>query len=276
MKIFIVTPSFNAENTIEQTLASVLNQFDPDRIYYHVQDGGSQDNTLAILESWVKKFKNRGITFSFSSEKDNGIYDAINKGFEKFRPNSNDWMGWINSDDQLTGLFAYTLLKQPSSIQWLTGKPAVLAKSGKVIRLERYYSTKLVKHGLCNGDNWFYLQQEGTAWRYSAWLAANGENILAKYKYAADYHLWRGLAEKFELFQCSFPLGIFNIREGQISQVSREKYIEEMFSKVIKTTVLEGNHTVNMVFLKNKKSRAEQCTLNVSTKDLFKLELRNV
>lgn len=276
MKIFIVTPSFNSEETIEQTLASVLNQFHPEKIYYHVQDGGSRDRTISILESWVEKFKHRGISFSFSSEPDNGIYDAIVKGFERFKPDANDWMTWINSDDQLTGLFAYTLFKQASSIHWLTGTPAILGKVGKLILLERYYSNELVKNGLCNGESWFYLQQEGTAWRYSSWLSANGAKILTKYKYAADFHLWRELAEKSELFQCNFPLGVFNIREGQISQVSRDKYIQEMSINVANTKFLEGVHVVNMVFLKNKMSATERCSLKVSTKHSFKLEFPSV
>lgn len=275
MKIFIVTPSFNSEETIEQTLVSVLNQMHPERIHYHVQDGGSHDNTIFILNLWKEKFKQRGISFSFSSEPDRGIYDAITKGFEQFKLSADDWMAWINSDDQLSGLFAYTLFKQPSSTHWLTGKPAVLSKSGKIMHLDRYYSTKLVKEGLCNGENWFYLQQEGTAWRYNAWLSANGANILTNYRYAGDFHLWRGLAKKTELFQCNFPLGIFNLRDGQISQVSREKYIKEMSNHLANTKALQGDHLVNMVHLERKISFTQQYSLKIISKESFNMERRN-
>lgn len=272
MNIYIVTPTFNSCATIEDTLASVLNQLNPEKIHYHVQDGGSQDNTMAILDSWKHKFKQRGISFTFTSEPDKGMYDAIIKGFSHFEPEAKDWMSWINSDDQLSGLFSYTLLKLPNSIYWVTGKPTILNRTGKIMQLERYYSTKLVKEGLCNGANWFYLQQEGTAWRHKAWTSANGSQTLKKYKYAGDFHLWRELAKKTELYQCNFTLGIFNLRDGQISQVAKEKYLEEILLKQESSIYPAGFHLVNMIIQRHNTILIERHSLKISSKESFELE----
>ena len=89
MKVSIITISFNSGKTIEATIRSVLAQEDAD-IEYIIIDGGSKDNTLQIVE----KFKHR--IAHVVSEKDNGIYDAMNKGLANY---SGDAVGFLNSDD---------------------------------------------------------------------------------------------------------------------------------------------------------------------------------
>src|SRR6218665_2201901 len=88
-KISIVTPVFNRVEYLEQTILSVIDQGYPN-LEYIVIDGGSTDGTLEI----IKKYEDR--IFYWTSEPDNGMYDAINKGFKKA---SGQIMAWINSDD---------------------------------------------------------------------------------------------------------------------------------------------------------------------------------
>lgn len=88
MKISIVTPSFNQGRFIERTLQSVLNQ-QSDELEYKVMDGGSQDETVAILKKYAERLE-------YESAKDNGQAHAINKGF---RTISGEIIGWLNSDD---------------------------------------------------------------------------------------------------------------------------------------------------------------------------------
>ena len=71
--VSVVTPVFNGEGHLEETILSVLNQ-DYDNIKYIIIHGGSTDGTQAIL----KKYDDR-IDY-WISEPDNGIYDAMNKG----------------------------------------------------------------------------------------------------------------------------------------------------------------------------------------------------
>lgn len=87
--ISIVTVVFNAAKTITRTIESVVNQ-DGLSIQYIVIDGGSTDGTVEVV-------KNYGQAIDYwISEKDAGIYDAMNKGIAQA---SGELVGIINSDD---------------------------------------------------------------------------------------------------------------------------------------------------------------------------------
>jgi glycosyltransferase len=89
MKISIVTASYNSEATIGFTIESFLAQNHPEKEML-VIDGASSDATLKIVESFGSD------AIRVFSEKDLGVYDAMNKGFHLF---SGDAVGFLNSDD---------------------------------------------------------------------------------------------------------------------------------------------------------------------------------
>ena len=91
-KITIITVCFNSGKTIENTLNSMLSQT-YDNFEYLIIDGKSTDNTLAVVESYRDKFGDR---LRVISEKDNGIYDAMNKGIKNA---TGAMIGILNSDD---------------------------------------------------------------------------------------------------------------------------------------------------------------------------------
>lgn len=93
--VSIVTVCYNSEATIRDTLESVLHQT-YGNIEYIIVDGQSKDHTLDIVEEYRPKFEQRGIPVQVSSEKDNGVYDAMNKGIAKAK---GTLVGMINSDD---------------------------------------------------------------------------------------------------------------------------------------------------------------------------------
>ena len=102
-KISIVTVCYNTQETIEATVKSVLEQTYPN-IEYIIIDGGSKDGTLAILA----KYKNR--LGYFVSEKDNGIYDAMNKALNAA---TGDWLYFLGGDDIMANPnIISTLVKQ--------------------------------------------------------------------------------------------------------------------------------------------------------------------
>ena len=70
----IITPVSNGEKYLEKTITSILNQSINDYEYIIV-DNESDDNSKKIIEKYLS-----GIT-KFISEKDNGMYEALNKGF---------------------------------------------------------------------------------------------------------------------------------------------------------------------------------------------------
>lgn len=87
--VSIITVVYNGEKTIEQTIMSVLNQSYPN-IEYIIIDGKSNDGTMHI----ISKYKDK-IAYVIS-EKDNGIYDAMNKGIALA---SGKVIGLLNADD---------------------------------------------------------------------------------------------------------------------------------------------------------------------------------
>lgn len=89
IKISIVTPTYNSERTIEETIQSVLSQ-DYDNLEYIIIDGASTDGTLNI----VRKYEQNIATIV--SEKDKGISDAFNKGIAHA---TGEVLCFINSDD---------------------------------------------------------------------------------------------------------------------------------------------------------------------------------
>jgi glycosyltransferase involved in cell wall biosynthesis len=95
MLVSITTVTYNSEATLARTIESVLAQTYT-QIEYIIVDGKSADNTVAVAESYRGKFKERGIAYRVVSEKDRGMYDAINKGIAL---STGEIIGNINSDD---------------------------------------------------------------------------------------------------------------------------------------------------------------------------------
>lgn len=94
-KISVITVTYNGAKTLKRTIDSVLNQ--TYRPYeYLIIDGASADSTVEIARSYEDAFKKAGIKYNIVSEKDNGIYDAMNKGIAMAE---GDLIGLINSDD---------------------------------------------------------------------------------------------------------------------------------------------------------------------------------
>ena len=141
MKISLITVCFNSGATIEDTIKSVANQTYPN-IEYLVVDGLSTDNTSNIVKSFT------GIITKAISEKDSGLYDAMNKGIALA---SGDIIGLINSDDILAD---DSVLQRVSKV--FLDNPEIEAcygdlcyvKSNDLTKVVRYWRSHSYHHGL--------------------------------------------------------------------------------------------------------------------------------
>ncbi len=92
-KLSIITVCYNAEDTIEETMRSVLNQTF-ENLEYIIIDGASKDETHDIIKRVASYYPNRKVRIT--SEPDQGLYDAMNKGIITAQ---GEWVGIMNSGD---------------------------------------------------------------------------------------------------------------------------------------------------------------------------------
>lgn len=95
MTISIITANYNGSKTLSRTIDSILNQ-NYEKVEYIIIDGKSTDNSVEIIKSYEKKFKEKGYEYRWISEKDTGIYNAMNKGIKLA---TGEIIGILNSDD---------------------------------------------------------------------------------------------------------------------------------------------------------------------------------
>ena len=164
MHIYVVTPAFNAVQTINRTINSVISQSGDFTIHYHVQDGGSRDGTVELLQQWQHTLAQgllplscRAVHFSYASAPDSGMYDAIQRGFARFALQPKHWITWINSDDLIlpdSFSFIANIDKSPGladSVNWVTGE-AMILRNGSLFRCSRRaLNADFVRAGLADG-----------------------------------------------------------------------------------------------------------------------------
>lgn len=138
MKITIITVSFNAEKTIERTIHSVLSQKGIE-LEYWIIDGFSTDSTVSIIQKYAELDKR----IHWISEKDKGIYDAMNKGISFA---SGDIIGILNADDEYAAddvLFTVCNVMQNKTLDSCYGNLLYIkSKNGKKKPLRYWKSGK--------------------------------------------------------------------------------------------------------------------------------------
>ena len=216
----IVTPVYNGEKYLEQTIKSVIGQTITDYEYIIV-DNLSKDNSRKIIERYSSKIDK--IIF----EKDEGMYDALNKGFSNCK---GKYLFWINSDDYLfnkdvlMNLKNY-LIKNPH-IEWLNGKTS--------FKYEKYnfslsffpyiYPTNFIKKGFAHKCGWGFIQQESTMFSKKIFIKSGGFD--KKIKMACDFFLWKKLSEKNNLIPVNLPIGVQRKWDGQMQSDLKHYYKE--------------------------------------------------
>jgi len=233
MKFTIVTPVYNGEKYISETIESVVFQEGDFEIEYIIQDGGSTDSTISIIKSYDEKIRSgaipikcTGISLSWYSEKDTGMYDAVNKGFSKA---TGDIYAWINSDDfYLPNAFS-TILRSfvnYPDISWIKGSVVLKDKESSITeKLPSYiYNQNWITRGFY-GTIAPFIVQESVFWRSSLWNKGNG--IDKTLKLAGDYYLWMQFAKYAPLWSINTDLSCFRTSPNQLSHDMRPYRLEQ-------------------------------------------------
>lgn len=224
MKFSIVSPTYNAEKYIAETIESVISQKGDFEIEYIIVDNCSTDNTINIVkkyEALIREgspiIKCNKVTLQWVSKRDRGMYDAINNGFGMA---TGDIFAWINSSDfYLTGAFNImekAFHKYPQ-INWLKGMTtsineyAIIFHPGKCY----LYDQTWIQKGVYGRDAYF-IEQDSVFWRADLWRRSNG--IDANLKLAGDYYLWVEFSKFEKLYTIKAPVSCYMIHDGQLSQ----------------------------------------------------------
>ncbi len=225
--IHIVTPCRDAAGTIDATIESVLSQRGTFHLRYHVQDGASTDGTPGRLEHWERALASGAFAagclsarFTWDSAPDDGMYDAIAKGFARLEMAPDDFMTWLNADDALWPDCLERIARVAASrpdVTWLGGARCLVDASGAIAEYDplNQYPREILAAGLCEGKHWQFLQQEGSFWRRSLYDAAGG--LDTRFRLAGDWDLWRRFAEKAPRHGLAAVLGAFRLRPGQLT-----------------------------------------------------------
>jgi glycosyltransferase involved in cell wall biosynthesis len=220
-RITIVTAVRNGARYIEDTIRSVISQGYPN-LEYLIIDGGSTDGTLEIIWQYEKEIS------GWISEPDNGMYDAINKGFAR---TTGDIMGWLNASDQLhiNSLFVVgSVFAAFPEVEWITGRPTGFNASGMTILVKDLPHWS--RYRFLAGAN-RYIQQESTFWRRSLWERAGGR-LDSGYRDAGDCELWVRFFRHAQLHSVDALIGGFRPHADAITSMAREEY-DRHFEEII-------------------------------------------
>lgn len=156
MKISIITAVWNNRDTIKDAIESVLSQTYSD-VEYIIIDGGSTDGTVDIIRSYGDRID------KFVSEKDKGIYDALNKGVKLA---TGDIIGFLHSDDVFADENSAAKIAEAFSVN-TDGvySDLVYTPKGDISKILRYwesrsYTPELLSRGWMPAHPTLYLRRE--------------------------------------------------------------------------------------------------------------------
>ncbi|WP_316810408.1 glycosyltransferase family 2 protein [Pedobacter heparinus] len=240
-KITVVTPSYNQGAFLEDTIVSVLGQQYPN-LEYIIIDGGSTDNSVQIIKKYEQQLA------YWVSEIDNGLYDAVQKGFAR---STGEIMCWINSDDMHHRKSLVTVAELFASlpgINWIMGANTFYDEAGKMfIPDPDMFYHRWSKWRMYDLDGRF-IQQESVFWRRSLWEKAGGY-VDRDLSLAGDADLWLRFFRHERLYTTTFMLSGFRVRRSQKSKDNFKEYVDEL-KMLVKRELKLGNAGYYLSFMR--------------------------
>lgn len=205
MKISIITVVWNNKDTIKDAIDSVLAQT-YENIEYIIIDGASSDGTVEIVKSYGNKIT------KFLSEKDNGLYDAMNKGIVQA---TGDIVGILNSDDFYIDEFVIEKVVQEFKDKEVDSLFAdlVFVKPENLDKTVRYYDSSHFRpekfaYGWMPAHPTFFVKRE---------VYDKYGTFKLDYKIAADYEILVRFLQKYKISYTYLNQVIIKMRLGGIS-----------------------------------------------------------
>jgi glycosyltransferase involved in cell wall biosynthesis len=203
-KVTIITPTFNSERFIEQTILSIRQQSYP-CIEHIIVDGGSTDRTLEIVRGYPE--------IRVISEPDEGIYDALNKGLRLAR---GDILAYLNSDDLYTPNaveIAVESFKKWSELELIYGDCYRVDEQGKI--LYKYRSAPF-DWDLFVSRRGLLISQPTAFWRRH--IHEKYGFFDKNYKLSGDYDFFMRVFAGKEVRHCGCIIAMFRIHPDAMSQ----------------------------------------------------------
>ncbi|KKS98627.1 MAG: family 2 glycosyl transferase [Candidatus Gottesmanbacteria bacterium GW2011_GWA2_43_14] len=222
LKISLVTPSFNQGQFIEQTIKSVLGQKYPN-LEYIVMDGGSKDGTTHLLKKYTRQI-------DWTSGKDKGQSDALNRGFRK---STGEIIGFINSDDYLLPgslkKVSDFFHRYPRAL-WVTGKCRIVDLNNREVRKAiTAYKNMLLKHFrlIQTLEIINFISQPATFWRRDIFKSVG--LLDTDLHYSMDYDYWLRIWQKYPLYFLDDYLACYRVHPSSKTVKSPENQFEEEY-----------------------------------------------
>lgn len=214
IKVSIITVTYNAGRFLEDCLRSVAAQ-NYGNVEYIVVDGLSSDNTRKIIDFY------RDEIHHFISEKDKGMYDALNKGIALA---TGDIIGTLNADDffaspDIVAKIASKFEEADAEVLYGSLDYVDPAETQKVLRKWRAkpYSHGMFQYGWMPAHPTFYARRE---------LFLKYGNYKPKYGSAADYELMLRFMHKHKAKSTYLPDVMVKMRTGGMSNSSVKNRVE--------------------------------------------------
>lgn len=235
-KVSIITVSYNSEKTIRDTIESVLSQ-SYSNLEYIIIDGGSIDKTLNIISEYSSNI------IKVVSERDNGIYDAMNKGIKLA---SGDIIGMLNSDDLYT---SNSILQEVVDIFRKSCSDCVFADLIVVNRNDtnkilRYYDSS---HFSIAKFKYGWMPAHPTFFTYKSIYSRVGK-YSTDYQIASDFEMLLRILYKNSYTYSYYPKVIVKMRHGGKSSGGLQKSLM-LNSEIIKACRRNGIKTNYFVLL---------------------------
>ncbi|SPQ00560.1 putative Glycosyltransferase [Candidatus Sulfobium mesophilum] len=231
MTISIITPSYNQAQFLAETIQSVLGQEGDFNLDYIIVDGGSTDDSVAIIKHFERllgeggrQVKCRGINYRWISEKDKGQTDALIKGF---RMAEGEILAWLNSDDiylpdTLQTVSAF--FRENPGTALLYGDAHYCDTDGKIIGRYPAEDFNLRKLAYFN-----FICQPSTFFRREAFEAVGG--LDERLHFAMDFDLSVRICKQFPC--CYLPRFFSKYRLHEVSKTVRDDVLFENYEEML-------------------------------------------